>query len=205
MGSYNAKQIAIAKAKERTNKERLLKLNPKLNDESGIYFFTRTDEYGFNYAYVGQARHVLTRLSQHIVGYKQHIDLSLQKHKLYDADKNPYGWKVGAINYPISRLDEMEQMWIKSYADNGYQMRNVSLGGQCEGRNMIADTKPAKGYRDGIRQGRKNLAKELSSIISKHLVVMVKPEKAGHKVSEEMYQKFLYLLDEETYKEGKNG
>lgn len=30
--------IAMAKAIERKNKERLLKVNPKLNEQSGIYF-----------------------------------------------------------------------------------------------------------------------------------------------------------------------
>lgn len=33
--------IAKAKAIERKNKERLLKVNPNLNDDSGIYFLTR--------------------------------------------------------------------------------------------------------------------------------------------------------------------
>ena len=65
-----------AKAIEKKNKERLLKVNPKLNEDSGIYFLTRIDENGFKYAYIGQAVHLITRLSQHLVGY-QHIDLSL--------------------------------------------------------------------------------------------------------------------------------
>ena len=66
-----------AKAIEKKNKERLLKVNPKLNEDSGIYFLTRIDENGFKYAYIGQAIHLITRLSQHLVGY-QHIDLSLE-------------------------------------------------------------------------------------------------------------------------------
>ncbi len=40
------KNIAKAKAIERKNRERLLKVNPKLDDNSGIYFLTRTDEDG---------------------------------------------------------------------------------------------------------------------------------------------------------------
>ena len=36
-----------AKAIEKKNKERLLKVNPKLNEDSGIYFLTRIDENGF--------------------------------------------------------------------------------------------------------------------------------------------------------------
>ncbi len=40
----NQKNFAKAKAIERKNKERLLKVNPNLNDDSGIYFLTRADE-----------------------------------------------------------------------------------------------------------------------------------------------------------------
>lgn len=40
---------------EKSNRERLLKVNPKLDDKSGIYFLTRTDEDGISYFYIGQA------------------------------------------------------------------------------------------------------------------------------------------------------
>lgn len=43
------------KAIERENKKCLLKVNPDLDDSSGIYFLTRIDENGIKYAYVGQA------------------------------------------------------------------------------------------------------------------------------------------------------
>ena len=42
-------------------KKELLKLNPKLNNESGIYIYTRTDEDGIKYFYVGQSVHILDR------------------------------------------------------------------------------------------------------------------------------------------------
>ena len=48
-----------------------------LKDESGIYILTRYDDNGFKFAYVGQAKKVLTRLAEHPMGYKQHIDFSL--------------------------------------------------------------------------------------------------------------------------------
>lgn len=73
----NYQSIRQAKAIEQNNKKRLLEVNPKLDEESGIYFLTRIDENGFKYAYIGQAVHILTRLAQHLVGY-QHIDLSLK-------------------------------------------------------------------------------------------------------------------------------
>lgn len=122
--------IAKAKAIEHQNRERLLKVNPKLNDKSGIYFLLREDENGFKFAYIGQAKSLLQRLSSHMAGYQQHIDLSLRKHKLYDPEKNPYGWRVEFLNFPESWLDEKEKYFIKLYADRGYQLRNVSLGGQ---------------------------------------------------------------------------
>lgn len=184
--------IRRAKAIENENKKRLLEVNPKLDERSGIYFLTREDEDGFKYAYIGQAKHILTRLAQHFAGY-QHIDLSLKKHKLYSSE-NPYGWKVNFLHFPISQLDEKEQFYIKEYALNGYQMRNKTSGSQGVGKSQIDDFKPHKGYRDGLLQGRKNLAKELSHIIDKHLVIGLKPEKINNKVSQKALEKFNDLL-----------
>ena len=199
----NYKNIAKAKAIEKQNRERLLKVNPKLNDRSGIYFLLREDENGFKYAYVGQAIHTLSRLASHLVGYEQHIDLSLRKHKLYDKEKNPYGWRVEFLNFPESQLDEKEKYYIKLYADKGYQLRNVSLGGQGENRasGSIGERKAPKGYMQGIQQGKKSLAKELSHIAEKHLEIRLKPEKQGNKVSEKQYEKFMALISENTYEE----
>lgn len=193
----NYQNIARAKTIEQENKKRLLKLNPKLNDKSGIYFLLREDENGFKFAYVGQAKSVLQRLASHLVGYEQHIDLSLRKHKLYSED-NPYGWRVEFLNFPESQLDEKEKYYIKLYADNGYQLRNVSIGGQCGNRDSgsIGERKAPKGYLQGIQQGRKNLAKELSNIAEKHLIIRLKPEKEHNKVSQKQFEKFKELLQE---------
>lgn len=189
MGKPNYKQIY---AIENKNREKLLAVNPKLDDGSGIYFLTRTDENGFRYAYIGQAVHILTRLAQHLVGY-QHIDLSLKKHGLY-AGNNPYGWKIGFLHFPKQELDKQEQHYIKAYADYGYQLRNKTSGSQGEGKAKIDDYRPAKGYRDGLEQGKKNLARELSSIAEKHLTIRLKPEKEHNKVSQKQYEKFMDLL-----------
>lgn len=184
-----------AKAIEHANKRRLLEVNPNLDDKSGIYFLTRTDENGIKYAYIGQAKHIHTRLAQHLVGY-QHIDLSLKKHGLYSV-KNHFGWKVGFMHFPISELDEKEQYYIKQYALNGYQLRNKTSGSQGEGKKQIDEYRPAKGYHDGIAHGRKSLAKELKHIIDTHLVVGLKPEKINNKVSQKALEKFNDLLDME--------
>lgn len=151
MSYQNFRQI---KAIEQKNKQRLLEVNSRLDDESGIYFLTREDEQGFRYAYIGQAVHILTRLAQHLVGY-QHIDLSLKKHGLY-SEENPYGWKVNFRHYTTNLLDKMEQLWIKQYADKGYQLRNKTSGSQGEGKAQIADYRPQKGYRDGLKQQKNN-------------------------------------------------
>lgn len=192
----NYQNIARAKTIEQENKKRLLKLNPKLNDKSGIYFLLREDENGFKFAYVGQAKSVLQRLASHLVGYEQHIDLSLRKHKLYDKEKNPYGWRVEFLNFPESQLDEKEKYYIKLYAGKGYQLRNVSIGGQGGNRDSgsIGERKAPKGYLQGIQQGRKNLARELSNIAEKHLKIELRADKANNKVSQKQYEKFKELL-----------
>lgn len=185
---------------EAKNRKRLLEVNHSLTDESGIYFLTRTDENGFRYAYIGQAVHILQRLAQHLVGY-QHIDLSLKKHGLY-ADDNPYGWKIGFLNFPISELDKQEQYYIKAYADSGYQLRNKTSGSQGEGKAKIDEYRPTKGYRDGIRQGKINLARELSNIAEKHLRIGLREDKRGNKVSERQLEKFMELINADSYKDG---
>lgn len=185
--------LARAKAIEQQNRKRLLKVNPKLNDKPGIYFLTRADEDGINYFYIGQAVKIMSRMCSHLTGF-QHIDLSLKKRGFYSED-NPYGWKINFINYPEQELDKWEQYWILEYQKKGYQCRyNKTSGGQGEGKEKINEFRPQKGYRDGLKQGQKNLARELSHIISKHLTVSLKPEKVGNKVSQKALEKFNDLL-----------
>lgn len=185
--------IKKAKAIEHKNRQRLLKINPMLDDNSGIYFLIRTDEDGINYFYIGQALHILQRLCGHLTGF-QHIDLSLKKRGFYSTE-NPYGWKINFKHYPVSELDKWEQYWILEYTKKGYQCRyNKTAGGQGEGKEKINEFRPSKGYRDGILQGKKNLARELSEIISKHLIVSIKEEKKGNKISIRALEKFNELL-----------
>jgi hypothetical protein len=187
MSKPNYRQIY---AIEKKNKERLLKVNPNLDNESGIYFLTRVEPQG----YIGQARHLIQRLCSHMTGYEQHIDLSLKVHGLYDEKKNPYGYKINFLHFPENELDEKEQFYIQQYLDNGYTLKNKTAGSQGKGKVKIADFKPSKTYRDGLKQGEKNLARELSNIIDKHLVVTLKPEKANNKVSQKQFKKFKELL-----------
>lgn len=192
MPSVNYKQLYAIKSK---NKERILKVCPGMEHKSGIYFYTRTDENGISYFYIGQSVDCLERSISHLTGY-QHIDLSIKKRGFY-SENNPYGWKLNVMYYPKDKLDEMEQYWILEYTKKGYQCRyNKTAGGQGEGKEKINEFKPSKGYRDGIQQGRKNLAKELSNIAEKHLKIELRADKANNKVSQKQYEKFKELLQE---------
>ena len=131
--------IAQIKQREEANKRRFLALNPKLTEQSGIYILFR-EENGIKFAYVGQARHILSRLAQHLSGY-QHIDLSLKKHGLANEKEN--GYNVAFELCPITYLDERERHWIKQMANRGYQLRNHTLGGQNDGKGGFDNQKPS--------------------------------------------------------------
>lgn len=49
-----------------------------MKNQSGIYFYTRTDENGISYFYIGQSVDCLERNISHLSGF-QHIDLSIKK------------------------------------------------------------------------------------------------------------------------------
>jgi len=185
------RNIRQVKAIEIKNKEKLLSINKDLNENSGIYFLTRTDESEIKYAYIGQAKHILTRLAQHLSGY-QHIDLSLKKHGLY-SDDNIHGWKVNFVRCLESELDKDEQFYIERYAKCGYQLRNKKLGGQCQGNTQIDEYKPSKGYRDGLSQGYKNASKDIANLFDKHLNYSKKSDKPNKNQDKavEKFQEFL--------------
>jgi len=179
----NFRQI---KAIEASNKKRLEKHFGQIPDTSGIYILTRYEN-GFKYAYIGQAKRILTRLAGHLKGY-QHIDLSLKKHKLYSPD-NETGWRLDWIE--CDDLEEKEKELIEEYANKGYQLRNKTSGGQGKGKNQIADFKPHKGYRDGLKQGEKNTIKEINRLLKYHDLKL----KKDNKISQRMNKKLHELLD----------
>lgn len=188
----NYRQIYAIKE---SNRKRLLKINPNLTEEAGIYAFYRVDEDGFRYAYIGQAVNIIERLCSHLTGYKQHIDLSIRKHGLWDADGNPHGYKVSAISLreiqktaPSATLDSAEVYYIKHYADLGYQLRNVSIGGQGEGRRMINSTSPRKTYTEGKEEGYKKAVKDITHILDLHCKP-IELKKPDNKVSQRQLDK----------------
>lgn len=180
-----------------SNRKRWLKLNPNLSECSGIYILTRVDEKGFKYAYVGQAKKILTRLAQHLMQYG-HIDLSLKKHKLYDAKTNPCGYKVEYIMLPEDKLDEWEQKEILHYANLGYQMRNRTSGSQGKGKSGIADDQTTKNYRDGLKQGYKNAFKDIRVFFDKYLDYMTKTNKECFRKNGRLKQIYKDKFDEFT-------
>lgn len=188
----NFRQI---KAIEKKNKDRILAISP-VPDTSGIYVFLRYDE-DFKYAYVGQAEKLLTRLAQHLSGY-QHIDLSIKKHGLHSED-NPKGWLFYWTRCEINELDELEQEYIKVYANKGFQLRNKTSGSQGVGKRGLDDQKAPKGYYDGLKQGYKNAQKEVAHLFDKHLNYSKKSDKP-HKIQEKALVKFEEFLNYE--KEG---
>lgn len=186
----NYYQMKRLKAQEKQNKERWLKLDPTIPESSGIYILTR-EENGFKYAYVGQAKYILTRLAEHLKGF-QHIDLSIKNHKLY-SNSNPYGWKVTYIRYKESELDDKEQYFIKMYANAGYQMRNKTAGGQSDGKFAIANGRDAKGYYDGVKHGERKTLLKVKEFFDKYLDYIIK-EPSG-KIKQRKFEQFKELIN----------
>ncbi len=179
------------KAIEAANKKKILAVCAGVPARSGIYFLLREED-GFRYAYIGQAKDLLTRLAQHLNGY-QHIDLSIKKHGLYRAD-NPTGWRVHFLEFPESELDAMERKYIKMYANKGYQLRNKTIGGQGQGKSGMDDNKPAKTYHDGLKQGYLNAQRYVANLFAKHLNYQQKSERPN-KNQEKAAAKFRAFLE----------
>lgn len=178
------------KAIEKANKGRILKVCPTANEKSGIYILTREED-GFKFAYIGQAKHILTRLAQHLSGY-QHIDLSIKKHGLW-SESNPTGWGIDFIECEESQLDEMEQRYIKEYASQGFQLRNATTGSQGKGKKDIADN-PRKGYQAGLKQGYENARKDIKHLFGLHLDYMPK-KNPPTKLQEKAVKKFEEFIE----------
>jgi hypothetical protein len=189
----NYRQVIARQKKAEDTIYRHFKYNPNIQNKSGIYVLKRTDEAGIKYAYIGQAKKTISRLGQHLLGY-QHIDLSLKKYGLYDKEKNPYGYIIEMWYFKEEDLDEKERLFIKNYADHGYQLRNKTAGGQDKGKIGIDDNKPSRGYYDGKKQGRVDTIKEIKTFFDKYLDYSIKGQ--PNKIKERKLQEFGDLLNE---------
>ena len=194
--SVNYRKIYAMKAER---EKHIKAICPCIPYSSGIYAFYRTDEAGIRRAYVGQAVNLCERCASHLAEY-DHIALSLKKHGFY-SDDNPYGWKLAFKTCPKSDLDEREVATIKSFADDGFQMYNITAGSQSAGKLVTGQYKPPKNYRQGIQAGKLSLARELSSIAEKHLKIEIREDKKNNKVSQKQFEKFKELMNEDSYKE----
>ena len=168
---------------------------PEADETPGIYWLWREDAAGIRYGYLGQTtKSLLQRLAEHLGGY-QHIDLSIKKYKFYSED-NIYGYHVEIVEHcSPEECDERERYWIKYYADQGFQLKNKTSGGQGEGKSALGEGKSPKGYRDGLVQGRKNTQKEISKLFEKNLTYEINGK--PNKNKEKAYNKFTMFLNED--------
>lgn len=192
---------AQRKAIEAQNKERILAVNKAADEYSGIYIFIRHED-DIRYAYVGQAKHLLTRLAQHLSGF-QHIDLSIRKHGLFDVNKNLTGWDIDVNHCLEEELDAEEQRYIKSYASKGYQLYNHTTGGQGDGKRALGEAKSPKGYHDGLKQGYENARREIKHLFDLHLNAITKANKPS-KLQLKAMDKFNAFLQGESENAKKN-
>ena len=147
--------------------------------------------------YIGQAKHLLSRLAQHLSGY-QHIDLSIKKHGLW-SEENPTGYKVHFLGFAENMLDEMEQKYIKQYANAGYQMRNATSGSQGVGKKGLDNQKQPRTYYEGLNNGYERARKEIAHLFNMHLDYKTKSDKPN-KNQQKALQKFKDFLEGENEK-----
>ena len=158
-------------AKKKGAEKRILSICPNIPNKSGIYVFYR-EENGIKFGYVGQAKLLLRRCADHLLGF-QHIDNSIKKHGLYDQLKNPNGYKLSYAEYKEEMLDQAEQETIKFFANQGYQLKNKTIGGQGQGKEATEEHS-TKTYRQGVAYGYEKCRKEIKNLFAKYLEVKLK-------------------------------
>lgn len=189
----NYKQL-YARKKEVAQK--LKKVCPNINNNSGIYFYTRertVEEGGGKACYIGKSRTLLDRCISHDIGYAQRIDISLKKRKYY-SENNPYGWKLNVLFFPENLLDEKERYYIELYQSHYEECYNKENGGTT-GKSLINERKPAKNYTDGLKQGAKNAHRKVKEYFEKYLDFEIK--NPSNKIKERKYNEFKEWLDNE--------
>lgn len=177
------------------NKKIIKSICPNITNESGIYLFYRKNEFNETCFYVGQAKDLLTRTAQHLMGRQQHIDKSLYVHKLYGED-NPYGWKLKVVYLcSIRDLDFYEQHFIQYYLRQGYKTYNVTGGGQFNKKQDIGERQQTKlkSYKNGKNLGYEQARDEVREYFDKYLDFTIKG-KSG-KVKERKFEEFKKWLE----------
>lgn len=170
------KNYIRAMAKQERVKEKLPIPNTREYHRSGIYIYERIDENGIHWFYCGQAVDIYNRAVAHATAYDR-LGISLRK-RGYHSDKNPYGWKFSVVDYcPKEELDYWEHYYIIDNMRKGKQSYNVTSGKQGQGKETFDTRKPARGYRDGVKQGEKNVIKKIAHLFDLHLKAVYKADK----------------------------
>lgn len=99
------------------------------------------------------------------------------------------------IDEIIEHCDRKTRMYEKA-CDIKYleTTMNNSTKEYWEHKQVAEYLRKFKDYKGLEEQGKKVLARELSSIAEKHLIIRLKPEKEHNKVSQKQYEKFMDLL-----------
>ena len=85
-------------------------------------------------------------------------------------------------------MNEQERYWITLVGNAGYQLLNKTSGGQDGGKVGIAPNAPARGYRDGLKQGYENARRDVAKWFEKNLSVDYNGE--PNKLKERSMEKF---------------
>lgn len=172
--------------------KQLKQVCPNIAHKSGIYFWFREDkDENKKYMYIGKGVDILRRNVSHMQGYQQHIDISIKKRGFYSA-KNQNGWKLSVLYFPENELDAREQYYIDHYKNKNYILYNIESGGTL-GKTIINERKPAKTYRDGIKQGEKNTTKQVKTYFDKYLDYSIKSP--SNKLKERKFAEFTEFLN----------
>ena len=160
------------------DKKKIIKsICPEITTKSGIYLFYRKNEQGQDCCYIGQAKNLLERTAQHLMGRKQHIDKSLYVHKLYNGN-NRFGWKLAILKKcNMDELDYFEQFYINFYKDiDNTVLYNVTGGGQIDKAKDIGERLQTKlkSYKNGKDLGYEKARNEIKVFFEKYLDYSIK-------------------------------
>lgn len=183
-------------------KKQLKILCPELDDKPGIYFWFREDHEG-KHIYIGIATvSILDRSISHCMGYTQKLDISIKKRGFY-SQENKLGWQLKIMYKPVEELDELEKYYINKYKELGYDVYNISGGGQKSRAGDISERKKGRGYHDGLKQGYTNAQKKVANWFEKSLNYSIKGNTNANK--QKAYDRFTeFLKGNENKKENDN-
>lgn len=195
--AFNYKQKYAIEAKA---KQKIKEYDCRINEDSGIYHFMRYDEEKGWCKYIGQAKHLLTRLAEHLTarqttkGECSHIDNSLYKRGII-SETNTDGWAISFYYCDIEELDTNERKDIEKAQANGVYLYNITSGGQNAGKYDINERRQTKlkRYSNGKQYGYEKARQEVKTIFDKYLDFIIKGK--PNKTKEKKLQQFKEWLE----------